>query len=259
MTPRETSLTDNAVAVIPARFRSSRFPGKPLVRIRGVPLILRVHARVATAFPADQIVVATDDQRIRDVCEAHQVRTVMTSTTCLTGTDRVCEAASALDADIIVNVQGDEPLIHGDDILAVLQAKRAHPDQVINAMCALPRDIDATSPNIPKVVARRDGQLVYMSRAPIPFAHDRRAEPTFLRQVCIYAFSRRELELFASVRARTPLERAEDIEILRFVDLGVPVRMVTVRGASLAVDVPADVLRVEQELDREALALHVHA
>lgn len=254
MTGDPPPLTHGVVAVIPARFGSSRFPGKPLAPILGVPLVLRVHARVASALPRDQIVVATDDTRIRDVCAAEGVRAIMTSSACMTGTDRVWEAARALDAEIVLNVQGDEPLIHADDVLTVLRAKREHPGHVVNAMCVVPKDVDVRNTNVPKVVVRGDGQLVYMSRAPVPFSHDPLIARPFLRQVCIYAFTRSELDTFAGAGARTDLEAVEDIEILRFIDLGVPVHMVRVGGASTAVDVPSDVGRVEHELRLEGSA-----
>jgi 3-deoxy-manno-octulosonate cytidylyltransferase (CMP-KDO synthetase) len=237
-------------AVIPARYASSRYPGKPLARILGIPLVVRVYGRVAAAFPSDRIAVATDDVRIRDVCAAEGITTVMTSSDCLTGTDRVWEAAEQLNADVVINVQGDEPMIRPADITTVLAAKAEHPRCVINAMCPITSPEEIASSNVPKVVTNKSGELAYISRAPIPFVKDPRYVPTYYRQVCIYAFSRSELKAFAGHEGKSRLEGPEDIEILRFVDLGIPIRMVEVSAHTIAVDEPADVARVERLLSQ---------
>jgi 3-deoxy-manno-octulosonate cytidylyltransferase (CMP-KDO synthetase) len=237
--------TRGVLAVIPARWASSRFPGKPLAPILGVPMVLRVHARVAAAIPPAQVLVATDDVRIRDVCVEAGVRVAMTSSRCPTGTDRAWEATRHMDADVVLNVQGDEPMIDPADVLAVLHAWRARPGHVVNAMCPIADAADVASPNVPKVVAGGNGRLAYISRAPVPFARGGTLVPVRRRQVCIYAFGPRELARYGEYGRQSPLERPEDIEILRFLDLDVPVHMVEVRGASLAVDVPGDIARVE--------------
>ena len=252
MTGRETTGLAGVLAVIPARYGSSRFPGKPLAAIRGVPLVVRVFQRVRSVLPPEQIAVATDDDRIRKVCEEAGIRVLMTSSACLTGTDRVWEAAGQVEAEIIVNVQGDEPLIKGDDILAVVRCKRNNPGHVVNAMCRITDRPDIESPNVPKVVLNERDELVYMSRAPIPFVKAEGVTGVYRRQVCIYGFNRRELRAFAEFGRKSKLEEPEDIEILRFLDLGIPVRMVEVSGASVAVDVPEDVARVERLLERES-------
>ncbi|MFQ5801474.1 MAG: 3-deoxy-manno-octulosonate cytidylyltransferase [Candidatus Methylomirabilales bacterium] len=239
------------VAIIPARYGSSRFPGKPLAMVLGVPLIIRVFQQVVTAFPSEQVIVATDDGRIREVCEGAGIRVVMTSAICPTGTDRVWEAASELEAEMIVNVQGDEPLVRTEDILAVVWSKRANPGHVVNAMCTITDRRDIVSPNVPKVVVNERDELVYMSRAPIPYVKAEDVVHVHRRQVCIYGFNRAELRAFAEYGHKSRLEKTEDIEILRFLDLGIPVRMVEVSEASVAVDVPEDVPRVERLLERE--------
>ena len=251
MGSKERNGMAGAVAIIPARYGSSRFPGKPLVKVLGVPLIIRVFQRVVTAFPPEQVIVATDDSRIQKVCEEAGIRVAMTSTSCPTGTDRVWEAAKQLDTDVIINVQGDEPLVGTEDILAVVQSKRANPGYVINAMCTIADRGDIESPNVPKVVVNERSELVYMSRAPIPYVKAQDVVHIYRRQVCIYGFNRRELQAFAECGGKSRLEEPEDIEILRFLDLGIPVRMVEVNEAPVAVDVPEDVVRVEQILGRE--------
>tara|TARA_B100001971_G_C18250718_1_gene577983 strand:+ start:894 stop:1652 length:759 start_codon:yes stop_codon:yes gene_type:complete len=250
VTNQRSSELDGVVAIIPARFGSSRFPGKPLVPILGVPLIIRVFRQVEEVFPAGKIIVATDDERIRGVCIDAGIAVAMTPSDCLTGTDRVWEAARCLDAVTIINVQGDEPLVKAKDILAVVRARRTHPDHVVNAMCSIHDRKDIESPNVPKVVVNGRNDLVYMSRAPIPHVKSTDSVEVYRRQVCIYGFTRGQLQTFAEYGRKSTLEEPEDIEILRFLDLGIPVRMVEVSEASAAVDVPEDVSRVEQLLER---------
>ena len=233
------------LAVIPARYGSSRFPGKPLATIAGVPLVLRVHERVTQALPNDQVIIATDDWRVRDCCEEAGAKVVMTSSQCLTGTDRVREAVRTRDARVIVNVQGDEPLIEPEDILRVLDKWEARGAGVVNAMCVIECEDDVRSPHVPKVSVRSDGRLAKMSRAPLPFHFGRYDDAPFRRQVCIYAFGRLELEAFGSYGRPTRTESLQDIEILRSLDLGNDVHMVEVSAASHAVDIPQDIERIE--------------
>ncbi len=232
------------VIVIPARYRSSRFEGKPLVSLRGRPMIARVWDRCIGALPECQVYVATDDNRIAEVCRGEGIQVLMTGDDCLTGTDRVHQAALQVPADIYINVQGDEPLIRPDDITRVIEAAADRPGHVLNAMCPLVEESDFRSTTVPKVVARPDGKLLYMSRAPIPTDKEH-AFRGAMKQVCIYAFPRAALDAFATAGRKTPLEAIEDIEILRFLELGYDVDMIEVSGASIAVDVPADVERVE--------------
>jgi len=229
--------------VIPARYQSSRFPGKPLVDLCGKPMIVRVWERCVAAVPAADVYVATDDERIRAACVAQGIQVVMTPDDCLTGTDRVYWASRQIDADVLINVQGDEPLLDAGDILAVIEAARRHPGEVINAMCPIAEERDFRSTTVPKVVARPDGRLLYMSRAAIP-TDKTHAFRTAQKQVCIYAFSRDSLAAFTSIKAKTPLEQIEDIEILRFLELGYEVRMIAVSDSSVAVDTPEDAERV---------------
>jgi 3-deoxy-manno-octulosonate cytidylyltransferase (CMP-KDO synthetase) len=233
--------------VIPARYRSSRFPGKPLTPIAGRSMLARTWDRCREAVGAERVWVATDDERIVRHAEDHGMQCVTTSEDCLTGTDRVAEAMSTIDADVYVNVQGDEPLVDPADIRRVALAGVAHPGTVINAMAPVESEDDFRSSSVPKVLAAPDGRLLYMSRGAVPTDKDlgfRRA----WRQVCIYAFSPEALAAFVSVPSKTPLEEIEDIEILRFLELGFPVLMVEASATSIAVDHPADVERVEAAL-----------
>lgn len=236
-----------AVIVIPARYKSSRFPGKPLVDIRGKSLIQRTWERCTLAMPEESIYVATDDKRIQDHCRERGIQTVMTGAECLTGTDRVHQAAEQIQADIYVNVQGDEPLIDPGDITAVLEEAKRHPGSIINAMCPITDEADFRSPMIPKVVTRLDGRLLYFSRAPIP-TNKEHGFVGAMRQVCVNAYDKAALDAFVSVTSKTPLEAVEDLELNRFLELGYEVRMIRVSANSIAVDTPADVAKVEAVL-----------
>ncbi len=236
--------------VIPARYESTRFPGKPLALINGVPMIIWVyHKCVESGHPVEDIYVATDDERIAKVCRERLAKVIMTPKNCPTGTDRIAEAAKVIDADMIVNVQGDEPLVSPTDIVKVIEAARGNPRVVHNAMCRL-QDVEAelSNRNVPKIVAAPDGKLIYASRATIPISKTGTVYTEQIRkQVCIYAFPKEALRRFA-VHQKTPAELVEDIEILRFLELGIPVYMTEVSSTSIAVDTPADLIRVKEAL-----------
>lgn len=235
------------LVVIPARYESSRLPGKPLVPLLGVPMIVRTYRQCTKVVPPECVVVATDDARIAACCEAEGIRVVMTSSSCLTGTDRVAEVAKTLAADVYINVQGDEPVFNPADLSALVAATAQFPDDVINGYCAIDSEEMFRSSSTPKVVVRPDGRLLYMSRAPIP-TNKAQGFAAAWRQVCAYAFPRVALEAFSAVSAKTPLESIEDIEILRFLELGWEVRMIPMSALSVAVDNPDDVLRAEQAI-----------
>ncbi|WP_022728613.1 3-deoxy-manno-octulosonate cytidylyltransferase [Fodinicurvata sediminis] len=242
----------NAAIVIPARYTSSRYPGKPLVEIEGRPMILHVWERCCQATSPEQVFIATDDDRIAEAGRAGGAQVVMTPDDCLTGTDRVYHAAKQIEAETFINVQGDEPLIRPEDICAVLARAEAEPERIFNAMCAIADEREYRSPTVPKLVTRLDGRLLYMSRGPIPA----RKDGVFAwshKQVCIYAFPRAALAAFAERGGKTPHEQVEDIEILRFLEMGHEVQMVEVSTSSVAVDTPEDLVRV-RELFRERAA-----
>lgn len=244
----EQMINMKTLILIPARYASTRYPGKPLVDIAGKSLLKRVWERCVPVLGKEKVYIATDDQRIIDHCEEHGMQWVMTPDTCLTGTDRLAAAAEKLEADLYINVQGDEPMIHPDDIKKVIDLAEKTPGEVLNAYCAIETEQDYSSRTVPKVVFRPDGRLLYMSRAPIPGTKS----ADFVRankQVCIYAFPPQALRDYASKEQKTPLEELEDIEILRFLELGYEVRMVPVSGSSIAVDTPEDVERVLKALE----------
>ncbi|HCE1501078.1 TPA: 3-deoxy-manno-octulosonate cytidylyltransferase [Vibrio parahaemolyticus] len=230
--------------VIPARYESSRFPGKPLVDICGKPMIQHVWERCCLAAGQEKVYVATDDSRIQNVVESFGGQVVMTSSDCLTGTDRLAEANLQLNCDFIVNVQGDEPLINPDDINVVIEAFLKS-GNVTNAMCAITSEQEFRSFTVPKVTFSQSGKLLYMSRAGIP--QTKTGEYQFgYKQVCIYAFSKSQLEFFYAQGNKSLNEEVEDIEILRFLDADYTVDMISVESGSLAVDIPEDLFKVRE-------------
>ena len=240
---------ERIVGIIPARYQSSRFPGKPLALLLGKPMILYVAEITAQALGKKNTWVATDDQRIADVVKNAGFNVAITSGTALTGTDRVWEAAKQVKADIYMNIQGDEPLLNPKDIELIVTEKKKRGKGVINGMCCLLSQEDPSSVNIPKVITIENNRMVYMSRLAVPGFKSSHSKPAYyMKQVCIYAFNYEELEAFGKFGRKSTLENHEDIEILRYLDLSIPVFMVETGGTSLAVDIPEDVPIVEDAL-----------
>jgi 3-deoxy-manno-octulosonate cytidylyltransferase (CMP-KDO synthetase) len=238
--------------IIPARFASSRYPGKPLVPLLGKPMILWVAELSAKAIGAENVYIATEDPRIAEVVRSTGFQPVMTSTSALTGTDRLAEAAEQIEADIFINVQGDEPLVNPADILNIGDAKAGSMDVVVNGYSWVSDQENPDNVNIPKVITNERDELVYMSRVALPGYKDPKNAPErYKKQVCIYAFTGEELNAFRQFGRKSELERCEDIEILRFLELGKRVLMIETQPGSLAVDVPEDVAGVEMALKRK--------
>jgi 3-deoxy-manno-octulosonate cytidylyltransferase (CMP-KDO synthetase) len=241
-----------AVGVIPARFAATRFPGKPLAPIAGKPLVQRVWEGARAAKRLERVLIATDDERIAAACRGFGAEAVLTAAHHPTGTDRIAEAAAGLDADVVVNVQGDEPLIEGHVIDAALAALDEDPGAALSTVAhpAEPEDLD--DPNRVKLVLDRRGRALYFSRSRIPYPRES-PEPgaRWLQHVGLYAYRRPFLLEFVRL-AQTPLERCEALEQLRALEHGHAIRVAVVDGwRSVPVDVPEDVARVERAL-REA-------
>jgi len=238
--------------IIPARYDSSRFEGKPLVNISGVPMIIRTYSQCIKACPPENVFVACDDERIKTVCEEFGINVIMTSRGCLTGTDRVAECVKHVEADTYINVQGDEPIFNPSDIGLIIENVIKYPSEILNGVCDIYDEKLFKSKNIPKVVMRPDGRLLYMSRAPIPTNKQHNFVKSW-RQICIYAFPKAALIEFSNRKDKTPLEEIEDIEILRFLELGWDIRMVAMSSDSISVDVPEDIDRVEGAIKKRGL------
>ena len=232
-------------AIIPARFASSRFEGKPLAPIAGKPMLQRTYEQTRKCRGLDRVIVATDDERIEQFCNEHGMDVMMTSSDCLTGTDRLAEVADKVEYDLYVNVQGDEPVIDPSVIDAIMSEYAAHGNRFVayNLYKRIENREEEESPTIIKVIVDNAGELVYMSRLPVPFSKDD-TKVVRHKQVCVYGYTREALRVFASSE-KTANEAAEDIEILRFMDFGYRVRMIETECSSIAVDVPSDIQKVE--------------
>lgn len=233
---------NRVLIVIPARFGSTRFPGKALADLEGRPLIVRVAEKAAEISGADEIIVATDDSRIFEAVSSAGFTCEMTADH-PTGTDRIGEVATRHQADIILNLQGDEPLLDPRDVDRLITAMVEEPE-IDMATCAheFTAEAEWNDANQVKVVCDVNGRALYFSRAPIPGTFpgkQRRAFEGSLRHVGIYAFRRAALERFLRLE-RTPLEIAEGLEQLRALENGMRIKVVEIAGAPVGVDTPED-------------------
>jgi 3-deoxy-manno-octulosonate cytidylyltransferase (CMP-KDO synthetase) len=240
------------VGIIPARYGSTRFPGKPLIPIAGKPLLQHVVERCRQARRLAEIIVATDDPRIVEVASRF-CRVEMTRADHPSGTDRVAEVAEKLDCEAVVNIQGDEPLIDPAAVDAVATALEQA--EMATAAAPLKEPDDYHNPNVVKLVVSRSGRALYFSRRPLPYLRDHANEPVatqltqfpFLRHIGLYGY--RRTTLLRLVRwPVSPLEQAEKLEQLRALEHDVTIAVVPVTEAGVGVDVPEDVARVERLL-----------
>ena len=216
----------NACVIIPARFKSSRFEGKPLVKILNKEMIIWVAQLSATAVGKSNVYIATDDLKISKKVEDYGFKFIMTDSDLLTGTDRVARASMNLDYDLIVNVQGDEPLLDPCDILKSIKLKKEFPSHIINSFCFLNKYEDPNNKNIPKVITNENNELIYISRAVIPSSKNNNIEDIkYKKQVCIYSYFKEELREFLDYGKKSYLENIEDIEILRFLEFNKKIKM----------------------------------
>jgi 3-deoxy-manno-octulosonate cytidylyltransferase (CMP-KDO synthetase) len=238
----------SAVGLIPARYASSRFPGKPLAPIAGKPMIQHVVEGARQSKRLRDVIVATDDERIARACRSFGAPVALTAPDHPTGTDRLAEVAAGLDDDLVVNVQGDEPLVRGFVIDAAVDALEAEPEAVMSTVVH-EADADALDdPNRVKAVLDRRGRALWFSRAPFPLRRPGHPEPKRWQHVGLYVYRRPFLLDFVRL-VPTPAERAEGLEQLRALEHGFAIQAATVEGwHSTAVDVPEDVARVEAAL-----------
>ena len=234
--------------VIPARYSSSRFPGKPLAMINGKSMIERVWDKCIKVTTKENIIIATDDDRIEEHCKQKQMNSIRTSSNCLTGTDRIAEVAMQIKADFYINVQGDEPLIEPADINLIIEKYMESPGKCYCGMSKITNEEDFYNPNIPKVVSSSCNKLIYISRAAIPTTKKLDMIEA-KKQVCIYAFTKDSLKEYGLNSKKEENENIEDIEILRLIERGYEVEMVEVSDSSIAVDTPEDLKRVIDYLD----------
>ena len=238
-------------AIIPARWASTRFPGKPLAKLRGKPLVQHVWERARRARLLDRVIVATDDMRIAEAAFDFGAEVALTSPKHPTGTDRLAEVAAKLaSAPIILNVQGDEPDIAPSTIDRLVRALQDDPALgMVTAANPIADRADLANPNVVKVVTDLTRRALYFSRSTIPHDRDRRGGIKYLRHQGIYGYRRKVLLDFVKWKP-TPLEKAEKLEQLRALGHGVSIGVIVVRRGSVGVDVPADVAKAVRALAR---------
>ncbi|SDW19083.1 3-deoxy-manno-octulosonate cytidylyltransferase [Nitrosomonas oligotropha] len=242
------------IAVIPARMGSSRFPGKPIAKILGRPMIEHIYKRVAMSKSLDATYIATCDEEIRQIAEGFGAKVIMTSDTHERASDRVAEAVVYLDADLIVMVQGDEPMTHPDMIDTAVAPFKDDPKLgCVNLVRKIDHEADYLDANTIKVVMNQQNDALYMSRRPIPtIAKTGFANTAAYKQVCIIPFRRSTLYQYTHLTP-TPLEQLESIDMLRLLEHGMQVKMVPTEYNTQAVDTPEDLARVEKLMAADPL------
>lgn len=236
-----------AAGIIPARYQSSRFPGKPLVSILGKPLIQRVYEGVQKAKSLERLIIATDDERIFNAAKKFGAEVVMTSASHASGTERVAEVAKKITSPLVINIQGDEPLIEAGMIDGLAAAFQDDEVPMASLMARVTNLGLIKDPHIVKVVVDKEGWALYFSRQPIPSA----AQDFFFRHIGIYGYQREFLLKFARLEP-TRLEICEKLEQLRAMENGYRIKMIEVPRSTLSVDTPQDIIRVEKFLREEA-------
>ena len=230
------------IIVIPARLGSKRLKNKPMIDLKGKTMIERTFLQCAKAFDKNYIYVATDSKVISSLCKKKNINCILTSKKCLTGTDRVAEVAKKIKVDSYINVQGDEPLFNPADIIRLVKISKKKPNKILNGYCKI-KDKDLyNSSNIPKVIFSNNKKLLYMSRSPIP-GNKKLIFKEAYRQVCAYVFPRDKLLAFQK-KKKTRFENIEDIEILRFLELGFEIEMVKLSEISKSVDTKSDIKKI---------------
>lgn len=222
--------------IIPARYGSTRLPGKPLADIAGKPMVQHVYERALEVPQAQSVLVATDDERVAEAVRAFGGRYVMTSSEHPSGTDRLTEVMSQIDADIYINLQGDEPLVRPMDIATLAKGMLNDPSIQVGTLCHPINAHEAVNPNSVKVVLANDGNALYFSRSPIPYPREA-IEAHYLKHVGVYAFRREVLETYSAL-PQPMLEQAEKLEQLRLLTAGLRIRAFTVEPTGPGVDTP---------------------
>ena len=231
------------LGVIPARLQSTRLPRKVLREIEGVPMVVYVFKRALRCPMLSDLLVATDSEEVVEACHAHHVPAVMTSSTHRSGTDRLWEVAHARIADVYVNIQGDEPLVTTGHLETLVRPFLEEPEVQVTTLKirATPEEVPTRTAN--KVVTNTHGDALYFSRLPIPCDRDNRGDVVYWKHIGMYAYRRSVLEMYHSLPP-SPLEQAEQLEQLRLLEHGVPVRVLETREPTIGVDTEEDLKAV---------------
>lgn len=235
-------MNDEYLLVIPVRLQSSRLPNKPLIDFNGIPMIIATAINCAKVVPKKNIIIATDSVKIKKLSKKYDFNCIITSKKCLTGTDRVAEVAKKIKKKYYINLQGDEPIFDLKDIKKFLNFAKKNKTAVLNGYCTIKSKKEFESTNTPKVVFDNANRLLYMSRSTVPGNKNRDFICGF-RQVCIYSFPRKKLFTFIEKKEKTFFEKIEDIEILRFLEIGEVVKMIKLSSNSISVDTKEDYIK----------------
>ncbi|HWN93206.1 MAG TPA: 3-deoxy-manno-octulosonate cytidylyltransferase [Verrucomicrobiae bacterium] len=231
------------LGVIPARLQSTRLPRKVLREIAGLPMVVYVFQRAQACRLLSDLLVATDSEEVVEACHAHHVPAVLTSSDHRSGTDRLWEVSRARMADVYVNIQGDEPLVTTGHIETLVRPFLAEPEVQVTTLKirATPEEVGSRTAN--KVVTDRHGDALYFSRLPIPFDRDNSGGIIYWKHIGMYAYRRSVLEMYHSLPASS-LERAEQLEQLRLLEHGIPIRVLETREPTIGVDTEEDLKAV---------------
>ena len=231
---------EDFIIIIPARLKSQRLPNKLLIKIKGKEVLKRVWSRCALAAKKKNIYVASGDKKILDFCKKEGIQTILTTNNCITGTDRIYECAKKIKAKFYINVQGDEIFVRPDSIKKVINYCKINSNFIINAYTKINKETDFRSSSVPKVLLDNQNTLLFITRASSPTNKKLQFIKAF-KQVCIYAYPRKLL-LKLKKNKRLNIEKIEDIEILRFLEMGMKVKMIHVMGSELSIDTGKDLL-----------------
>lgn len=241
--------TRNIIAIIPARYQSSRFPGKPLAIVNGKPMIQWVYEQTKKVVLIKDVYVATDDKRIFDTVVSFGGQAIMTGD-CSCGTDRIFEASKDMDADIIVNVQGDEPMIRPQMIEEVLSAFEEENVLMSTLKKRIDDQEDIDNPNVVKVITDTSNDAIYFSRYPIPYKRNDLDEYKVYKHVGMYAYKKDFLKTFVNL-PKSFLEKSESLEQLRCLENGFKIRVIETNGETIGVDTPEQLKAVEESMIKE--------
>ena len=239
------------ISIIPARYQSSRFPGKPLAEILGKPMIQWVYERVSSVPEIADVYVATDDQRIYDTVLGFDGKAIMTGE-CSCGSDRVYQACENIEADIILNIQGDEPMIKTEMIEDLISAFDDPEVKMATLKKEITAEADINNPNIAKLITDENNNAIYFSRSTIPYNRDGRDDIKYYKHIGVYGYTKEFLKTFVSL-PQSSLENAEQLEQLRAIENGYKIRVIETQYQSIGVDLPEHIAIVEEEMKREGL------
>ncbi len=240
------------IIVIPARYESTRLPGKPLLEVSGKSLVQLVYERASESRLADGVIVATDDRRIMDAALSFGAEAVMTSPSCKSGTDRVFEAVKDTDFDLIINVQGDEPFIRPDMIDLLFSVMENESLDVATLCAPVADDNEYSNPNTVKVVLDKNGFALYFSRSPIPYVRNGNTRSMLYKHIGVYGFKREFLQQFVSMQ-KSRLEETESLEQLRILENGYRIKVLTTHYDGFGIDTREDLQRARLILDRKVM------